>query len=105
MKLTILGGGDSVRQRQIVDLRSGSVTGLEFLLQRASTLSVVLDRPGRRLEKVEIHDETGTLVMAPKLYPGPPLPFKLAPGRYTLKLGDVERQVVLGSEPLLVRLP
>jgi hypothetical protein len=104
-QLTIEGGGDTARQRHVVDLRNGSITGLEYVLQRASTLSVVLDLPGRRLEELEIRDDSGALVMAPKLRPGPPQAFKLAPGSYTLKLGDVERSVVLGSEPLLVRMP
>lgn len=104
-QLTIDGGGDTAKQRHVVDLRNGSVAGLEYVLQRSSTLSIVLENSVRRLEKVEIHDESGALVMAPKLRPGPPQAFKLAPGSYALKLGDVERPVVLGTEPLLVRLP
>lgn len=104
-QLTIEGGGDMARQRHVVDLRSGSVAGLEFVLQRASTLAIAITQPGRRLEKLEIFDGNGVLFGTSKLEPGPPQAFKLAPGNYTLKIRGVERHVVLGSEPLLVRLP
>lgn len=100
-----LGGAGLPWVQRTVDVKDVPIENVELELGPATELCVVFARDAEPSDWLEVLAVSGERLDRTRLVPGSPHAFRLVSGTYTVRVGEHQRRVVVGSEPLLVRLP
>lgn len=91
--------------QKTVELKDVPVEGVELELAPATDLCVLFAREAEPADWLDVVSSTGERLAHKRLVPGSPTAFRVVAGTYTVRVGEHERQVVVGDRPVLVRLP
>ncbi|MCY3002772.1 MAG: RNA polymerase sigma factor [Planctomycetota bacterium] len=103
-RLSFSGAGLPLVQRT-VDVKDVPIENVELELAPGADLCVIFARDAEPADWLDVLSVAGERLGHTRLVPGSPHAFRVVSGTYVVRVGEHERRVTVGSEPLLVRMP